>query len=70
MKHPNEVIMSTGVECAPLLFNKIKIGAAHSSQKDLLIVELTLRHLSINLKQLISLSKKIIIKNDSASKTN
>ena len=69
-KRPNAVMKISSIEHVPLLLRQVQIGTMHSAQRELLIEELSLRGLIVNLKELITHLKKMLIEVEHLGETD
>ena len=60
----------TGIECTPLLLGQVQIGTMRSSQRELLVKELTMRNVTAEPKELITKLKQKLMDHEYPSTTN
>ena len=57
------------VEHAPLLLGKVQLGTVHNDQRDLVLEELSLRNIDVDVKEKITVMKKLLIENEHPNPT-
>jgi len=61
--------VASGIEYTPLLLGKVQLGTVHNDQRELLIEELRLRGVEVNVKEKITVMKKMLLINEYPNST-